>query len=401
MMNRVKFISMLIILNFAFMEGYKDKNLRKLQKKLKDLEESDDIEDIEDTFDYTKPSDYIEESIDNIKIEKIISKVEYIPLPETYIFGFSNYEFHENPYMFKYDIILRLANYPYNKIDSITMKIDLLTSKSEEEEVTCIKTRNMSSDIYRFVCSKEVSEPVSQISYINNSIILNGKIPLNSSTSEIANFLGKNIQLQTKNCFSDPEIDLIFFKNCYVYGENNKLIFEGETYGSTINSKDSTLSFVQGEDIKNIICNINDEGNNKFQMVCKPNFNVNADLSNNNVVYLDDLGKNGMLFFEEGKSLAKLDLKDNSETKFTKNSSSEKISKGILIVIIFLSVALLVIIIIIVLLCKSKKDSRQKNQENSVNQPPSQNDISLPPTETSKEKPPDKDITIGIGENTL
>jgi hypothetical protein len=123
--------------------------------------------------------------------------------------------------------------------------------------------------------------------------------------------MGKNIQLQTKNIFSDPDINLIFFKNCYVYGENNKLLIEGETYGSAINSDDSTLSFVQEEDIKNIICNIKDENNNTFKMACNPNFDVNSDLSNNNMVYIDDAGKNGMLFFEEGKSFAKLDIEDN------------------------------------------------------------------------------------------
>jgi preprotein translocase subunit SecG len=377
------------------MEGYKDKNLRKLQKKLKDLEESDDIEDIEDTFDYTKPSDYIEESIDNIKIEKIISKVEYIPLPETYIFGFSNYEFHENPYMFKYDIILRLANYPYNKIDSITMKIDLLTSKSEEEEVTCIKTRNMSSDIYRFVCSKEVSEPVSQISYINNSIILNGKIPLNSSTSEIANFLGKNIQLQTKNCFSDPEIDLIFFKNCYVYGENNKLIFEGETNGFKITSRESLLAFGQGEYIKNIVCDITEKGNNKFKMVCEPTFIINVNFKGNNAVYLNNLEKIIMMRFEEGNSSTIFE-DYNSNIKLLKKTSSEGSSKGLIFFIIILFIALLVIIIIIVYLCKKRaKETNQKNETNPSE--PSENKTTLP--SESKDTITKNNISGGAGLN--
>ena len=369
-----------------------------MQKTLKVLEETDDIQDL---YDDTKSSEDNEELSYDIRENYFISQTEYIPLPESYIFGFSNYEFSENPYMIKYDIIARLANYPNNEIDNITMKVDLVTSKSEEEEVTCIRTRNMSSNIYRFVCSKEVSEPVSQISYINNSMILNGKIPLNSSMSEIAKFLGKNIQFQTKNIFSDPNIDIIFFKNCYVYGENNTLIFEGETYGSTINSKDSTLAFVQGEDIKNVGCIINDGGNKSFQMICKPNFNVNADLSNNNAVYIDDMGKNGMMFFEEGKSFAKLVLVNNSELKFIRNSSSEKSSLGIIVVIIILSIAFVAIMTIIIILCIRKKLSKKKDQENNENQIPSHNDLSLPPIESSKEKTPPKDITLGIGENTL
>ena len=131
-------------------------------------------------------------------------------------------------------------------------------------------------------------------------------------------------------------------------------------------------SFVQGEDIKNIVCIINDEGNNNFQMICKPNFNVNSDLSNNNAVYIDDIGKNGMMFFEEGKSLANLVLEDNSETKFISNSSSES-TKGIIVVIIILFIVLIVIIIIIIILCKSKNDSKQENQENNESQISSHN----------------------------
>ena len=398
-MNRGKFITFLLILNYAFIEGYKEKNLRKLQKILKVLEETDDMQDL---YDDIKSSEDNEELSDGIREEEyFFSPTEYIPLPESYIFGFSNYEFYENPYMIKYDIVARLANYPKNEIDNITMKVNLVTSKTEEEEVTCIRTRNMSSNIYRFVCSKEVSEPVSQISYINNSMILNGKIPLNSSMSEIAKFFGQNIQFQTKNIFSDPNIDIIFFKNCYVYGENNTLIFEGETYGSTINSKDSTLAFVQGEDIKNVGCIINDGGNKSFQMICKPNFNVNAELSNNNAVYIDDMGKNGMMFFEEGKSFAKLVLVNNSELKFIRNSSSEKSSLGIIVVIIILSIAFVATMTIIIILCIRKKLSKKKDQENNENQIPSHNDLSLPPIESSKEKTPPKDITLGIGENTL
>ena len=448
-MNRGKFISFFLLLNFALIKGDKEKNLTNQQRILE--EQSDDIEDLDTHFessdntenslnyieklteknteliekptekslnyiekptekptepiekstenslndnkksfdDTEKPSDDIEKSSDDIRKDNLISHTEDIPLPDSYIFGFTNYEFFENPYMFKYDIILRIANYPTNEIDYITKKVDIVTSITEEEEVTCLKTRNMSSDIYRFACSKEVSEPVSQISYVNNSIVLNGKYPLNSSYSEIAKFLGQNIQLQTRNLFSDPEMDIIFFKNCYVYGENKKLLVEGETYGSAINSDDSTLSFVQEEDIKNIICNINDENNNKFKMVCNPNFNVNADLSNNNMVYIDDVGKNGMLFFEEGKSLGKVDIEDNSESepKFTRKpstSNSKKISKIIILVIIIFSILLIVIITIIIIKCKKLNDSRKKNQENNESQPPSQS-IILP--ETSKEKP--------------
>ena len=145
------------------------------------------------------------------------------------------------------------------------------------------------------------------------------------------------------------------------------------------------VAFVQGEDIKNVACIINDGGNKSFQMICKPNFNVNADLSNNNAVYIDDMGKNGMMFFEEGKSLAKLNLEDNSESKFIRNSSSEKRSLGIIVIIIILSIIFVVIITIIIIMFR-KKFTKKKNQENNESQITSNNETTNPPTEASKAK---------------
>jgi len=399
MINRGKFIIFLLILSFDFIEGDKDKNLGKLKKLWTDKEKSDNIHhsyNIEHSDDIIKEADKGDTS-DDIKKNYLISQADDIPLPKTYILGFTNYEFYENPYKFKYDIILRLADYPNNEIDNITMKVNISTStlNSEVEEVTCVKSRSNSICVYRFICSKKVSKPISQISYFDNNIILNGEIPLNSSISALAKYFGKNIQNQTNYPFSislpslpyeeynswTPHEDFIFFTNCYIYGENNKLIFEGEADGSTINSKNSTLSFIQVENVKNIFCKINDKGNNRFKMVCKPDFNVNANLDGNNMVYMDDLGKIGMMTFEKGKSLAYLDV--ISKSKVIIKSSNEGKSKILIIAIIFLFIGLLVIIIIVIL-CKIKLDSKQTNLENKENSQPSQNNISFPSTDSKQ-----------------
>ena len=68
--------------------------------------------------------------------------------------------------MIKFDIILRLANYSISEADNITMNVDIITSRLrflDVEEVTCIKKSEMSFKIYRFICSKEVSGPISQL----------------------------------------------------------------------------------------------------------------------------------------------------------------------------------------------------------------------------------------------
>ena len=182
MINRGKFIIFLLILSFDFIEGDKDKNLGKLKKLWTDKEKSDDIYhsyNIEHSDDIIKEADKGDTS-DDIKKNYLISQADDIPLPKTYILGFTNYEFYENPYKFKYDIVLRLADYPNNEIDNITMKVNISTStlNSEVEEVTCIKSKSNSICVYRLICSKKVSEPISQISYFDNNIILKRKIPI-------------------------------------------------------------------------------------------------------------------------------------------------------------------------------------------------------------------------------
>ena len=364
LMNRGKFIIFLFILNFVLIKGNKDIKLRNLQ------ETSNGI---------------------NFTITEFVD----IPLPNIYIFGFSNYEFYESPYMIRYNIILRLANYSSHEVNNITMKVDIISSRIrflEEEEVTCIKIEEMEYEIYRFNCSKEVSGSISKISYIDNTIILNGEIPLNSSISEIAKNYGENIQNQTNNSFSG---ELILFINCSVETDNNELIFQGKTYWSTIESIDSTLFFVQGEEIKYIKCNFINQRDNSFIMICEPEFDVNTNLSNNNAVYMEDYDITGMMIFEEGKSLAILQV-----GPICRNcKSSSKISKSLILAIIFLFIVLLVTIIIIVILCKSKSDSKPNNQKSDKSPPTPENNISLPSSEISKEKASSRNITLGVGDN--
>ena len=372
-MNRGKFIRFLLILNFSFIVGNKDANLRKLQQ-----------------------------TTNRTSFNSTNFEYPEIPLPKSYIFGFSNYEFHENPYMIKYDILIRLANYSSYEVENITMKVDIISSRLrflEEEEVTCIKITEMQYEIYRFICSKEVSGSILQISYIDNSIKLNSKIPLNSSISEIAKNYGENIQKQTNNSFSSPYLEIIFFTNCSVYGENNELILEGETYWSSIEPIDSILSFVQDEDIKNIKCIFKNEKDNRFKMICNPEFNIDANLSNNNAVYMEEYDITGMMFFEEGKYAAFLQIDESSICRNCIFSSSERISKSLIFVIIFLFILLLAIIIIIVFLCKSKSDSKPTNQKNDKNPPTSEKNNSLPSSDTSKEKTSSQNTTLGLGEN--
>ena len=303
--------------------------------------------------------------------------------PKIQLLSFYSYKFSENPYMIEFNVIVSISNYLDDEINSLTMTVDIEYSRLrflEEEEVICIISNKM-PDIYDFYCSKEVNGPVSRLSVISDNIIINGKSPANSSTSEVAKNFGENMQNQTSKFYSDLEKIDSFFDNCSVYTKDNTLLFKGETNGFKLTSRESLLVFGQGEYIKNIVCDISEEGNNKFKMICEPTFIINVDFSGNNEVYINDFQKIIMMRFEEGKSSTILEV-DNSNLKLFKKSSSGGISKGPILLIIILFIILLAIIIIIVYLCK--KPSKE-TKENKTNPPEtSENNTTLP--SASKEK---------------
>ena len=109
----------------------------------------------------------------------------------------------------------------------------------------------------------------SQINVISDNIIINGKIPINSSSSETAKDDGENIQNQTISSFFRRRYSNITFNNCFVYAENNKLIFGGDNVIITMSSTISMLYFAQDEKMEIIMCDMSDEGNNKFKMFAR------------------------------------------------------------------------------------------------------------------------------------
>ena len=268
------------------------------------------------------------------------------------------------------------------------MKLDIEYIKLrflEEEEVTCIKYQQRILEIYDFICSKEVSGPFSQINVISDNIIINGKIPINSSSSETAKDDGENIQNQTISSFFRRRYSNITFNNCFVYAENNKLIFGGDNVIITMSSTISMLYFAQDEKMEIIMCDMSDEGNNKFKMVCEATSSIKVDFFGNNDIYIIGLDKDIMMEFEEGKSFVYLELGNNYKKISNGGASKSSITFLVILIIIFIA-----IIITIVCLCK-KVISLQK--ENAQNQSISEKDKTIPYLETSKGKSSVKDIS--------
>lgn len=288
--------------------------------------------------------------------------------PKILIIGFNSYKYYENENLIKFKMIVSIINYS-DEIDYLAIKLGLNTNNSvyEEKEAFCIKDQILHDrNIITFACSVEVNGQPSEVTLVDSSVIINGK-PSNASTSETAENEGENIQNQTVNSFLRSKKSNITFNNCYVYVENNKLIFGGDNDNLAISSDDAILEFVQNETIKNIGCNISDEKNNTFKMICEPTFSINADFFGNNGIILIYSGKNVMMLFEEGKSFVNLEVGNRKNLEVFKTINKGEKSTGLIIFLIILFILLLVTIFLIVHCCKKLISINQKNDKNPPN----------------------------------
>ena len=81
-------------------------------------------------------------------------------------------------------------------------------------------------------------------------------------------------------------------KNCELTSSTgNSFTIEGECSEPNLASKDSYLYFNENNETKKIPCEINDEGSNKYSVICKPESRVKSDLSNNNYIAIENLKK--------------------------------------------------------------------------------------------------------------
>ena len=100
-----------------------------------------------------------------------------------------------------------------------------------------------------FNCSKIIDRDFSRLSYVNNSITLNGQPLLNLEKNALAESMGENIQNQKDNYLSYPQY---YLKNCDLTKESNSFIIEGENNETNLASNKSFLLFSENNEMKNI-----------------------------------------------------------------------------------------------------------------------------------------------------
>jgi len=269
------------------------------------------------------------------------------------LIGFDSFEYLEDSKLIKYLTYIQLANYSNNDVKNITMKVNLYYSNRlrllEEVEVNCNYENKTKEDIFIFNCLKTIERPISRLSFIDNSIALDGQSLLNLEKSEVVEVIGKNIQNQKDNYLSYPQY---YLKNCDLTKESNSLIIEGENNETKLASNKSFLLFSENDELKNISCEIKDESNNKFKLVCKPQNKVNADLSDNNLVVIKDLQKNLKLTFDNGGNpIANSTIKP---IRTYKKKSEGGLSGGTIVAIILPLVVVLGLITALIIFLRPK-----------------------------------------------
>ena len=281
-------------------------------------------------------------------------------LPARYLMGFDNYKISEN--IISYLAHIRLANVLNDSVKNVTMRVNLVNNKlrllQEEKTVLCIKQGEKNLNIYIFNCSIEIDGSVSKISFVENSIKLNGVTDLSLSSSETSKKMGENIQDQIGNIFDRENCVLT---NCTAYSIRNSIIIEGENDGTNLVSDDSYLLFVQDDEMKNVACKISadDKVSNKFMIVSEPNFKVNSDLSNNSLVIINDLNKAVTLVFDkEGMPQNKSTGTGATNSYFKKyqKNSEGGLSGGTIIAILIPIVAAIAIVTALIFLLKYKSN---------------------------------------------
>ena len=144
-------------------------------------------------------------------------------------------------------------------------------------------------------------------------------------------------------------------KNCELTSSTgNSFTIEGESSEPNLASKDSYLYFNENNETKKIPCKINDEGSNKYSVICKPESRVKSDLSNNNYIAIENLKKSLKMTFDKGGNSETSNNTEINPVKTYNKNSSEGLSGGTIVAIILPIVAALAIITALIFLIRHK-----------------------------------------------
>lgn len=309
-------------------------NSRKLQEDDTSYEEEEQSSPSNDNGDDDEPEQ-----------EKIKNSTNIFSL----LLGFDQYEYSNN--LIQFFAYLRIID--FGKIDNISFPISIETDEklrnleNEVIKITCTSGNDNVGDesIYIFNCSRSYNRTPLSLKFLNYEDFFINDIKINNlESTSYAKYLSSNIQDQVGENGNLNKIQLSF-KNSTIINQVNNITIEGKNDNNIVSNNAYLLYQENDIKYKNISCTIIKKiGSNKlFNLICKPLFTFEGNLSFATVTLIDT-SQSMYLDFNENYPFVNFTFK-SEKMIILKGSSSGDSSSDTLIIII--SVIILIIIVFI------------------------------------------------------
>jgi hypothetical protein len=255
------------------------------------------------------------------------------------LLGFDQYEYSNN--LIQFFAYLRIID--FGKIDNISFPISIETDEklrnleNEVIKITCTSENDNVGDesIYIFNCSRSYNRTPLSLKFLNYEDFFINDIKINNlESTSYAKYLSSNIQDQVGENRNLNKIQLSF-KNSTIINQVNNITIEGKNDNNIVSNNAYLLYQENDIKYKNISCTIIKKiGNNKiFNLICKPLFTFEGNLSFASVTLID-INQNMYLDFNENYPFVNFTFK-SEKIVILKGSSSGGLSEGAIVIIVF------------------------------------------------------------------
>ena len=306
-------------------------NSRKLQEDDTSYEEEEQSSPSNDNGDGDEPEQ-----------EKIKNSTNIFSL----LLGFDQYEYSNN--LIQFFAYLRIID--FGKIDNISFPISIETDEklrnleNEVIKITCTSGNDNVGDesIYIFNCSRSYNRTPLSLKFLNYEGFFINDIKINNlESTSYAKYLSSNIQDQVGENGNLNKIQLSF-KNSTIINQVNNITIEGKNDNNIVSNNAYLLYQENDIKYKNISCTIIKKiGSNKlFNLICKPLFTFEGNLSFATVTLIDT-SQSMYLDFNENYPFVNFTFKSEKMIILKGSSSGDSSS------VIIISVIILIIIVFI------------------------------------------------------
>jgi hypothetical protein len=218
----------------------------------------------------------------------------------------------------------------------------------EEQTVNCSLISNEANDMV-YNCSAPVDENRDFTMSAKDDFVFEGVDP-DLVVSSYANSTMKSLSSQTDDIFKNG---VLVLTDSTLTNNNKTFIIEGNLMEGELNDKQVTLSLDENGNgnLVNISCNVNDQGNKKYQLVCSSNKKIKAHLEG----VMGKTSSDKLLLIHMADANNDLvDLDSSSVSRIYQKKSSNGLSNGAIAGIIIGCCVALIAALVAAFLCSRK-----------------------------------------------